>query len=106
MITASVFVSCSNDDDPADFSDENIQHGPICGLLIGRFGGFAPSECNYGIISYILVRDFITLLLYYLAQLNSAPLFLRFNGRIENNGSLEFRTMHGDGVFGGLYKFS
>ena len=63
MITASVFVSCSNDDDPADFSDENIQHGPICGLLIGRFGGFAPSECNYGIISYILVRDFITLLL-------------------------------------------
>ena len=62
MITASVFVSCSNDDDPADFSDENIQHGPICGLLIGRFGGFAPSECNYGIISYILVRDFITLL--------------------------------------------
>ena len=37
-------ISCSNDDDPADFSDENIQLGPICGLLIGRFGGFAPSE--------------------------------------------------------------
>ena len=55
LITASVFESCSNDDDPADFSDENIQHGPICGLLIDRFGGFAPSECNYGIISYILV---------------------------------------------------